>query len=278
MEDPSRKTPEQEDAQRRFLLALRALTVRKQKEEQSRAAVEKWTKTLEEEIRAYRRWRRKKQMRWVRIGLFCGLLVLFQLKLHNIPGLWWILWITLGGKAAADAAVGRRHETASALARAGDPLAVSALAVACRDGDKETQAMAARGLKSILPSLRSSDVQYITSEGMEALIGLLRSPDPRLVLAVLRGLEQVGDARALPAIDKLIANPIGRAPEWRDVQDAARQCLPYLHARVANERARQVLLRPAQSPVDPASTLLRPAGAAPTTPQEQLLRPSSPES
>jgi len=268
-----RVTPELEDARRRFLLALRALTVRKEKEERNRRTIEQWTRTLQEEIRAYRRWRRRaRRRRVVRALLIVGFfLLIFRADWAN-PLMWFLM---MTGGAAVDTAARSRQQTATALARARDPRAVSVLAIAARDGDQETRTVAVRGLKSILPGLQASDAEHVTLEGMDALISLLlRSTDVDLAIAVLKGLEQIGDARALPAVERAAHGCwwLDRGERER-VQEAARACLPYLQARAERERQRNTLLRPAQSPDSPAEILLRPAGGAPTTPEEQLLRP-----
>jgi hypothetical protein len=293
-------TPEMEDARRRFLLALRAMILRREKEEQNRAAIEKWTETLKREIAAYRKLKRRNRIRWV---LRTGFIVLILWSIINGKGgSYWFFWFFMPA-ALADVASSTRKETATALARARDPRAVSVLAIGCRDGDDETRAVCARGLKSILPGLQASDAQYVTDEGMDALIALLKMADDDLLLAALKGLEQVGDSRAIPAVEALLEDSLegglvsSARQRWRhrarmrfvwkqylsgnppgpireqEIQAAARSCLTYLRQRDEQERARQTLLRPAQSPENPAEVLLRPAAGAPSAPTEQLLRP-----
>jgi hypothetical protein len=289
-------TPELEDARRRFLLALRAMTMRREKEETARGAVQLWMETLEREIRAYRQRRYHKSMRRLLRLAIIAAVIMFFFKGHWGNFFW--LWMVIGGgAAAADVAAGSRKEVASALARARDPRAVGVLAMACRDGDRETRNAAARGLISIMPTLQAGDAQYITPQGMDALIDILKDTkqiNADLLIAIMKGLEQVGDARAIAAVEKRITTPLPMhlllrgldraAPgnpvraHMERVQQAACECLPYLQQRAEWERQRNLLLRPAQAPDDPGAILLRPAmPAASTTPPEQLLRPVMPE-
>lgn len=281
----SARSLELADARRRFVLALRILTARREQEERDREAVAQWAEILEREIRAYRRWRIRQRMRWG-IGAASFLFVLWWFLSEQRGGFPWWLWWIFGGGAAVDAAAGSRQKAASELAKINDPRAVSVLAVACRDGDPDTRTVAARGLKNILPRLQARDAAHITPEGMEALIALLRMADASLGVAILKALEQVGDARAIPTVERLAESPKRRrawavyldaeTPQER-LREAAAACLPYLRTRAEQERLRNTLLRPAQGPDSPADILLRPASAAPSTPEEQLLRPSSPE-
>src|SRR5438309_324559 len=55
----------------------------------------------------------------------------------------------------------------------------------------------------LLPALRASDAAHITQDGMSALISLLHGADYALAIAVLKALQQVGDARAIPAVQSL---------------------------------------------------------------------------
>ncbi len=95
-----------------------------------------------------------------------------------------------------------------------------------------------------------------------------------LALAVLKAYEQVGDAKALPEVERL-ASGQGLAARVPEIQEAAKVCLPYLRERVEQEKARQTLLRPSAEPSDSESVLLRPAQNTESDAQ-QLLRPASP--
>src|SRR5437899_4558550 len=92
--------PAVEDARRRFILALRAMILTKQREEKDRAAVETWKATLQREIRGYRLWRAKRRLRW---AIIIGVCLFFQLIVHwNLREWWWLWFVFGGGGAAAD--------------------------------------------------------------------------------------------------------------------------------------------------------------------------------
>jgi hypothetical protein len=283
-------------ARHQLLQTLYALVARKQKEEDERAAVQAWAETLEKEIRAYRKWKRKQLLRWVyRIAL--STLLLHLLLQGHADGAWWILFF-IGGEAAVDAAADTRRQAAYTLARARDPRATSVLAVAARDGDRYTREVAIRGLKSILPTLKASDAKYMTSEGKEALLSLLHeSDDPQLLTATLQALEQIGGQRDIPFVQPLTQWKLPRtlqrihllptglvllwltdtyspqSAEEEHVREAARNCLLALQERAEQERLRNTLLRPAQAHEDLASVLPRPVQGSSETPPNMLLRP-----
>ncbi len=243
--------------------------------------VEYWTEALHQELRALRQTRWRKAIRLLLLtATVLGVWKLLGFNFH----FWWI-WMFWGGGAAADNA-GARVRAASALVRSGDPRAVSALAIAYH-ADMATRGVAGPGLKEMLPRLRASDAAHITPEGMKALLGLLRGPDYSLTIAVLNTLQQVGDARAIPAVEAVEAETapptrlwswwpqvwygewVGN-PSWDEVRKAARECLPFLRERVEQERQRTTLLRAADTAPE---SLLRPAQDH-DTPPEQLLRPT----
>lgn len=109
---------------------------------------------------------------------------------------------------------------------------------------------------------------------MDALLHLAYHADNTIRLALLKALEQIGDARAIPAVLYLRDDPtiLGR------VRLAANECLPYLEARQRRSRESATLLRAADRVETVASReeLLRPAShSLPTTPEDQLLHSST---
>lgn len=266
-------TPEVEDARRRFILSLRAMTARQERQERDAAAIRQWMHTLEADVAAYKAVRLKKRRRKLLVWTVLALII-FGANLpilHGFRDYWWIIFfVSAGGSAAVSAADSRRSkEMARLLATSRDPRAVSVLAVAARDGESDTQRVAEQGLRSILPQLQASDSEHITDDAHNALIHLLgHNPDPDLKIAILHALEQVGDERAMSLVSMLAeteSNP--------RVADAARNCLPFLKARASQARLRHTLLRPVTLMVEPDKTLLRPAGATETS-SDQLLRPA----
>ena len=128
-------------------------------------------------------------------------------------------------------------------------------------------------LKRLLPRLQAGDAQAWTPQQYEALLKLLptRPKDIDLVLCVLKALEQIGDARAIPAVTALTKAPLEVGTIL--IRTAAQECLPYLQQRAGEQKQAQMLLRPAHSHTS-GETLLRPTvSAASLTPDEQLLRP-----
>jgi hypothetical protein len=252
------------------------MTVRRQRDEQNRKAVEEWTRKLETEIANYRALQ---QRNFWRALARCGVIALVVYLVFQGVSWWWIVFF-LGGATAADVASGARTELARALSRARDPRAVSALAAACVMGDPETKRICEQGLISLLPSLRADEREFVTDDGMKHLISLLASSlNGPLVIAILRSLEQVGDARAVRAVQQLsqgmrqIGSLVVEAEHNDEVRRAAEHCLPYLQATAERDRLRDLLLRPAVSTED-NKKLLRPAGFAPSDSPEQLLRPA----
>jgi hypothetical protein len=194
------------------------------------------------------------------------------------------MWFLFGGGAAADIIGGSdsRRDLAASLGRARDPRAVSALALAARDGDEDTSRVASAGLEEILPTLKASDAPYISPEGMDALIALVKRGNLRLGLSILAAFKQVGDSRALPVVEELAKekNEVGAiltgelarpSVFWQSLQEGARECLPYLRALVEEEKARTTLLRAAQA-TDTGVSLLRPANGVVDSDEQVLLR------
>lgn len=91
----------------------------------------------------------------------------------------------------------------------------------------------------------------------------------RLVLAVVKAMEQVGDETAIAPVRHLTKSL------WKPVREAAQECLPFLYQRANEQRASQGLLRPADNTATP-DVLLRPAIETPDPP-EQLLRATTNE-
>ena len=103
---------------------------------------------------------------------------------------------------------------------------------------------------------------------MNALLAIAYRSSRSLKLALLTALEQIGDARALPALEHLLADG---APE---IRARASECLPLVQQRIRQKQESMTLLRASDAySAMPAEQLLRPASAQHPTPPEQLLRP-----
>ncbi len=133
----------------------------------------------------------------------------------------------------------------------------------------------------LLPRLRVTDANLLTP-GQRKLLYTILSRNERnpwsinywsadLKIAILRALEQIGDEKAIPYVEKA-----ARTARNLEVRAAAQECLPYLTTRAEQLRVEQTLLRASASTTSP-DMLLRPTVAtAPTEPQ-QLLRASNAE-
>ena len=58
-------------------------------------------------------------------------------------------------------------------------------------------------LTRLLPRLKASDASRLTPKHWETLHRELQTEEAPLLLAILKALEQVGDARSLPYVEKL---------------------------------------------------------------------------
>jgi len=248
--------------------------------EADREKVEYWTRELEREIREYKTWRMKRRLRF---GAWIAIIVLMLVaKRSQFSGFWWMWWL-FGGGAAADTAAGSRYRAVSELAGARDPRAAGVLAIACRDGDGDMRRLAARTLTNLMPRLQASDAAFFSDDAMNALIAQLHRRDTALLVAILKGLQQIGDERAIPDVTALRDNDMRDprdwkwvgVPTWEDVRTVAAESLPYLEKNAERRRASSTLLRAAQSPAASDIALLRPAVDSQTEPPQQLLRPVS---
>lgn len=218
--------------------------------------------------------RRKRKWR-VRVALQFGIVLpitacLYWMRINkDVP--YWMGWIILGIIVEAFTSIGGnlRSNAIAALAYASDVSMVGAIATCLFDRDKWVRLDAAKALKNLLPSVKASDKRHIQPEEMNALLKALDGRDDALRVAILKALAQIGDAKAIPHVERIIAGPV--TPPVRRV---AEECLPYLRLRAEQEQQAQTLLR-ASTAVEVAmpETLLRPAQGAVSSDTSQLLRP-----
>jgi hypothetical protein len=90
---------------------------------------------------------------------------------------------------------------------------------------------------------------------------------PANSLPVLSALEQIGDKRDLPDVERLLKYDTLKD----EVRAAAERCAQTIRERLANENARDFLLRADRKP-EAVETLLRPSSEKADTPPQQLLR------
>lgn len=137
-------------------------------------------------------------------------------------------------------------------------------------------------LVRLLPKLRADKVAQWSKSDRELLRLPLKQPfkNVEITVSLLKALEQIGDTSLIPAVRKLSKLDVwGEGNYTRKserIRNAARECLPYLEARIEQTRSSETLLRPAAANTDTSEILLRPAvGNTDTISAEQLLRPGS---
>lgn len=135
-------------------------------------------------------------------------------------------------------------------------------------------------LRRLVPQIVHGDSSGISvSERIQALLLILGAPykDVELTLSVLKALEQIGDESAIPAVTEL-AETSAATPGMKRIQQAARECLPYLHIHADEMRQARTLLRASNPAFGGTDDLLRPSTPMKPYPHpEQLLRPPQPE-
>lgn len=190
---------------------------------------------------------------------------------------YFFIFISLLGSMAA--ITPRHKEAATRMAQLQDIRAVGLLTETLETSDQDLRRVVQQALPGLLRRLQASDAHLLDAHQRKILNRLLRrarqEKNKELVLAVLKACEQVGDASALPEVERLANMPDPKDAPFRQVVQAARECLPYLKVRVEQERAGQTLLRasgPEQTITTASDALLRPAQEAGTTLPEELLR------
>ena len=139
--------------------------------------------------------------------------------------------------------------------------------------DLELARMAAASLETILPALRASDAALLGAVRMKYLM-MRVVPEPAgdsgksFRIAVIRSLQQLGDATAIPVLERLAQEGNSRL-DSDPVAIAARETLPFVreHAALAGS-SRELLRASAADPIQP-DQLPRPA--IEIAPHEELL-------
>lgn len=132
-----------------------------------------------------------------------------------------------------------------------------------------------RALKRMTRQLRADQSEMLTKKQKQALLTLLQTPyaDFELMVSILKALEQVGDADAIPVVERLTEQSVEK------VRIAAEECLGTLRVRARQNEQAQTLLRACANASIAPETLLRPACAVVNeTRREHLLRPLAGES
>lgn len=139
--------------------------------------------------------------------------------------------------------------------------------------DGDTRKAVKASLTQLLPQLRASDADLLNKEQRKVLYDALnREKDRAFQLAILKWLEQVSDAEAVKAVEKMTL-PGSKCRKDKELQAAAQALLPHLREVARMEQERRTLVRAADSPGQPAALLLRPASDVGTADADKLLRP-----
>ena len=140
-------------------------------------------------------------------------------------------------------------------------------------------------LIQLLPEMKASDANLLTARQRGYLYSLLQyetdfttanSHNHTLCLAILKALEQIGDGKALPIVERL-AEMKTRNSRRLKVKQAANDCLPLLRANYVSVDANRTLLRASAAVTAAPETLLRPAPFVAESAPLQLLRASASE-
>ena len=167
-----------------------------------------------------------------------------------------------GGKAISILLQARRHNIIK-----GDRLVIEeALAILLRRLKASDSASLSQRDRITMNRLLTD---YVGGKGMPL-------PTPALCVSILKALEQVGDAGAIPTV-QWVASTRTRRIALLQVQQAAIECLPMLQANCGNVEATKTLLRASQAETAAPNTLLRPASGTGTTDSQQLLRAATSE-
>ena len=159
-----------------------------------------------------------------------------------------------------------------------DLRAMSPLCEALEWRSSAVQRVVRTTLPPLLSQLRATNGHMLTRMARASLYRQLvisrAEHHARLLLAILRALEQVGDAQAVPYVERLAAAKT-RGEAQERVRDAALACLPYLHERFGHHAGRHTLLRASAVQEGMPHTLLRSVTDVNKLNAEQLLRPNS---
>ena len=223
--------------------------------------------------------RRCKRITRVSIGAVVGAVTLGILvtiiQTHHFPTDFFTSFSSFSGMVGASVAVSKKHKNvARQLAKFKDPRAVGPMAELLDIQDRDVRTVIIEALTGLLPDLKASDAALLDTEQRAHLYHALNGKDIALSLAILKALEQVGDSKALPIVEKLAAGE-GKAAKEPRLQDAAQQALPALRQRISLQQASSQLLRASDAISTPPEQLLRAATGHAEQHAEMLLRASN---
>ena len=229
--------------------------------------------------------KRKQRLVYWGFGIYGGVLVtvlLGWLGIGLMTGRWadfpWQLFQAfsyMGIFGSIGAASQFQRSATEVIAQFDDVRFVPDLVDALGYSDKHMNDVSRAALTNLLPRLTASDVELLNSEQRKLLHRwfTITNKEYAFLLAILKGLEQVGDERDLPTVRKL-AETDAVNHRLKEVYEAARQCLPYVEQRAEQNRIASTLLRAASSDLEDTGSLLRPASSSAGIDSNGLLRPA----
>lgn len=153
-----------------------------------------------------------------------------------------------------------------------DVRSVGALAEALDIDERAFAIQVELALAKLLPRLQASDASLLNERQRLCLYRCLTTQNANkkreFTLTVLKAVEQIGDEKAIPYVEKLL--PVLPQP--------AEQCLSSLRIHAEEQRASSMLLRASSETMCSTDTLLRPANETASTKPQQLLRAATEES
>ena len=261
---------------------LTELTSLETREEQRTEGIEQWLSKIQRKARRDKKW-----MLFFQLFIFLPIsLISFLLLTHNnFLYLMWLalLFVPVVGMTVMGVRASLKKPTwnAEELARLGGVNAVGTLLdllMAPGASGQRTQLYAA--LTELLPHMKAGDAAMLTAVQRGILLWLLKEDYAWFVspavyqnyrLAILKALEQIGDADAIPVVEHL-ANGRARTAEQQALKAAALECLPLLRVKSQSVEAPQTLLRASLRDPSASGVLLRPAAFAADANPQQLLR------
>ena len=166
-----------------------------------------------------------------------------------------------------------QKQGAKLLAQLDDVRAVGVLTDALVWKDASLASDARNALTRLLPKIKESDAALLPPERRKILLKQFddRNASSTFLSAILKALEQVGEADDLPTVKRIASSEKGS--RFLSLTKAAQECLPYLQARIERKEQSTTLLRPSNAFDPQPQTLLRPASPAPDEAASELIRP-----
>jgi hypothetical protein len=217
---------------------------------------------------------------WVTLVPYTLVQMILQFAGGNWPGgLVFAVLTVLTTQLYRLALTARHQRIAHKLSKLDDVRCIGRLAEMLDWPDASTRHLAISALTRLLPRVKASDNVLHTPGQRANLHRMLALTNARnhaeFMESILKALQQIGDASAVPYVEQL-AKAQPTSARQRRVCDAARDCLEYVKLRSELTRSSQTLLRAsAVSTAGGADLLVRPSNAAGLTDQEQLLRAGS---